>query len=215
MLNLILIFLVVLLGGCATSRQPQLNFTVESLASPTAKNRKTYPLISGNSGVLKQDLQFQEYESYLIRALNSQGFISAKSEEDADLAIVLSYGIGDPQTQQYSYTLVEKAASSAKKYGTHVITGYSTVWASRTTFFRYAIITGYNFSGFKESGKPVQLWQTTISSRGSSRDLKRIFPMLVGAALPYLATNTEQKVPVSLSESDKVVKIVKGEISEQ
>lgn len=228
-------FAMALLSGCATMGQPQFRGTVDSLASSAAKEKHTYILLPGNKGVTWDDLQFQEYALYLTRVLNMQGFVSAEKAEDADVAIVLSYGIGDPQTQQYSYALPvwgQTGVSSAYTYGTataygnsatysgtttytptYGITGYATQVGSVTTYFRYALVTGYDFKAFKESNKQVQLWRTTITSTGSSGDLRRVFPILISAAVPYLATNTGRQIPVQLYESDEIVRAVKGEPS--
>lgn len=229
---LLFIFLATALAGCATVKQPTFNVAVDSLASSEALSKKTYILIPGNEGVTWDDLQFQEYAGYLMRVLNAKGYISAKSPEDADLAIILSYGIGDPQTHQYSYSLPtwgQTGVSSANTYGTattygntasvnatttytptYGVTGYNTYTGTATTYFRYALITGYDFEKYKEANKQVKLWQTTVTSTGSSGDLRRVFPVLVGASAPYLATDTGQKINVSLQETDKVVKAVKG-----
>lgn len=224
---------VALVSGCATMGQPRFHVAVDSLASPAAQQNRTYILLPGNEGVTWDDLQFQEYAVYLMRALNAQGFVSAQKAEDADIAIVLSYGIGDPQTRQYSYSLPvwgQTGVSSSHTYGTataygnsasysgtttytptYGVTGYTTHIGTRTTFFRYALITGYDFKAFKETEKQIQLWRTTITSTGSSGDLRQVFPILISASVPYLATNTGKQVSVHLYENDKVVKTVKGE----
>lgn len=231
-LRIALALAFVALSGCATTGQPTFNIEVDSLASPQALSKKTYLLLSGNEGVTWDDLQFQEYATYLMRVLNSQGYTSAKSTEEADVAIILSYGIGDPKTHQYSFSLptwgqtgVSSATTNgtATTYGnttsinatttytpTYGVTGYNTYTGTRTTFFRYALITGYDFEKYKENEKQIQLWKTTITSTGSSGDLRRVFPILIGASIPYLATNTGQKIDVSLKENDKIVRIVKG-----
>lgn len=228
----LLILMTILLAGCATVGQPTYSVSVDSLASPDASKKRTYLLIPGNEGVTWDDLQFQEYATYLMRVLNAQGYVLAKSTEEANLAIILSYGIGDPQTQQYSYNLPtwgKTGVSSANTYGTartygntttlnttttytptYGITGYNTYTGTTTTFFRYAFITGYDYEKFKETEKQVQLWQTTVTSTGSSGDLRQVFPVLIGASVPYLATSTGKKVEVSIQESETVVKAVKG-----
>lgn len=169
-----------------------------------------------------------------MRVLNAQGFTAASKADDADLAIFLSYGIGDPQTQQYTYSLPvwgQTGVSSAQTYGTataygnsasysgtttytpsYGITGYSTHTGSVTTFFRHAQITGYDFKEFRQSNKQLQLWRTTITSTGTSGDLREVFPVLIGAAVPYIATNTGKQISVQLTESADIVRAVKGEL---
>lgn len=225
--------LAVLISGCAATGQPPFHVAVDSLASPAAQQKRTYLLLPGNEGVTWDDLQFQEYAGYVMRVLNAQGFVSAQKADAADVAIVLSYGIGDPQKTQYSYSLPvwgQTGVSSAHTYGTataygnsasysgtttytptYGVTGYTSHVGTQTTYFRYALITGYDFKAFKESEKQIQLWRTTVTSSGSSGDLRQVFPILISATVPYLATNTGKQVPVQLYENDKIVRAVKGE----
>ena len=234
---LVTIIFITFFIGCASKGAPTFNVTVDSLASADAPGKKTYILLPGNEGVSWDDLQFKEYAVYLMRVLNAQGYVVATSETEADVAIVLSYGIGDPQTREYTYTLPtwgktgvasSSTSATASTYGNQTtvnanttytpsygITGYRTHTGSETTFFRYALVTGYDYMEFKASKRQVQLWKTTIMSTGSSGDLRRVFPILISAAVPYLASNTGQKVPVSISESDKVVNAVKGQVPEK
>lgn len=235
--QLVVVALVALLAACATTRQPQFNVTVDSLAALTAQEKRTYILLPGNEGVTWDDLQFQEYAAYLLRVLNAQGFVSTEKAEDADVAIVLSYGIGDPQTRQYSSSLPvwgQTGVASSQTYGTatsygnsasysgtttytptYGVTGHTSQIGTQTTYFRYALITGYDFKAFRESKKQGQLWKTTITSSGSSGDLRQVFPILIGAAVPYLATNTGKQVPVKLYENDEIVRSVKGDAVEK
>lgn len=229
--------LVALLSACATMRPPQFHVSVDSLAALNAKEKRTYILLPGNEGITWDDLQFQEYAVYLMRVLNAQGFVSPEKAEDADVAIVLSYGIGDPQTTQYSYSLPvwgQTGVASAQTYGTatsygnsasysgtttytptYGVTGYTSHTGTQTTYFRYALVTGYDFKVFRETKKQVQLWRTTITSSGSSGDLRQVFPVLISASVPYLATNTGKQVPVQIYENDKIVRAVKGEAVEK
>jgi hypothetical protein len=55
----------------------------------------------------------------------------------------------------------------------------------------------------------VQLLKTTVSSTGTTDDLRRIFPMLMAASIPYLATDTGRKVYMTMYETDPVVQEIK------
>ena len=92
-----------MLTSCATGGQFHVN--VSSLASSSADEKGSYFLLPGNDGVTFEDLQFQEYAAYVKRILDAQGFIYEPNVENADVAVALSYGIGDPRTTQYTYSL--------------------------------------------------------------------------------------------------------------
>ena len=192
------VLLIIGLIGCATVTQPKYHIQVDSIASIEAASKKTYILLPGNQGVTWDDLQFQEYAMYLMRLLHAQGYVLAKSPEQANLAIILSYGIGDPQTRQYTYTLPtwgQTGVSSSSTFGTattfgnttslnatttytptYGVTGYNSYTGTETTYFRYAFISGYDFDKYKKENKQVQLWQTTITSSGSSGGFKASLP---------------------------------------
>ncbi len=155
-----------------------------------------------------------------MRVLSMKGFVSARNAEEADVAILLFYGIGEPQTTQYSYSLPvwgQTGVSSSHTYGTatafgntasysgtttytpsYGITGYTSHVGTKTTYFRYALISGYDFEAYKETKKEIQLWKTTATSTGPTGDLRQVFPLLVSASAPYIANNTGKKVPVQL-----------------
>jgi hypothetical protein len=63
---------------------------------------------------------------------------------------------------------------------------------------------------YRQTEIEVQLWKTTVTSTGSSGDLRRVFPILVAASQQYIGKNTGQKVEVDLYESDESVIEIKG-----
>jgi len=223
---------MLLLVGCATLNKTHFVVEVDSLARDEAGNAESYILLPGNEGVEINDLQFQEYARYLIRALASRGYELAEHAEDAELAIIMSYGIGDPKTHQYTYSLPvwgQTGVSSSHTSGTatafgnsatysgtttntpkYGITGYTAGVGSVTSYFRYAHIVAYDFSEYRKTEEEIQLWRTSLTSSGSSGDLRRVFPILISAAVPHLGTNTGQQVEVKLFETDDVVSAIKG-----
>lgn len=207
---------------------------VDALTSPEGQQKRTYVLTPGNEGVTRDDLQFQEYAAYLMRALHSRGFVPASKAEYADVAIVLSYGIGEPQTTQYTYTVpiwgqtglaATQTYGTATTYGnstnyagtttyapTYGITGYMPQVGTRTDYLRYAVVAAYDpDSSTKKNGSQKQYWRTTVTSSGWSDDLRVVFPVMIAASAPYLGTSAGKKVPVRLYENDESVRSVKGE----
>jgi hypothetical protein len=226
---------ILALCGCATFSnmgKARFNISVDSLAASGATGKKTYLLLPGNQGVTVADLQFKEYAEYLKRVLGKKGYVYTESKDEANLAIYLAYGMGDPETHQYSYDLpvwgrtgyyasssqvAEAVVDGQTKYRAYTtytpaygLIGYNTYIDSVTTYTRFAVLTAYDYDQFKKDGTEVQLWKTTINSTGSSDDLRLIFPVLMAASIPYLATDTGSKVYLSMYETDAIVQEIKG-----
>jgi hypothetical protein len=230
LINPILITLCFFLNGCATLG-PQFHVEIDSLASKQKQTYKTYILLPGNKDVSPNDLQYQEYSQYINKALTSKGYILTGNIEEADLAVFLGYGIGDPQEHIYSYsipTFDQTGVSSASTYGTvndygsfgsvsatttytpsYGVTGYVPQVGSYVTYFRYILLTAFDLNEFRKSKEEIQVWKTTITSTGSSSDLRMVFPILVGAAKDYIGSSTGKQVKVILNETDKRVLEIK------
>lgn len=237
---------VVVLSGCATMRPPTYLVQVDSIGNDS--ENKTYILLSSNKDTKTDDLQFKEYATYLNRALQARGFVPAKNIQEANVAIFLSYGIGDPREHQYTYSLPiwgKTGISSSTTYGTsntygslntygnygtytgntnststttytptYGITGSVARSGSYTTFFRFMLLNAIDLDEYKRSKKEIQLWKTTVTSSGSSSDLRRVFPILVAASKNHIATNTGKKLQIKLLEKDAQVMAIKGIVKE-
>lgn len=175
---------------------------------------------------------FREFATQVSRVLNSRGFVSADYAEKADLAVVLFYGIGDPKVTQYTYALpiwgqtginsaytsgVIRATGNTATYSetttyspSYGIKGYTTQVGSVTTYFRYADIIGYYLKRFRDTKQQIQLWKVNITSTGSSGDIRRVFPIMIGAATPYVATDSGRQLEIALHEDENRVRFVKG-----
>lgn len=231
----LLSFLGAIVSGCATA-QPRFLVGVDSIAADVANAKKSYVLLPANKDVAPDDLQFKEFASYVHRALKAQGFTEAPSIEKGDVLVFLAYGIGDPQQHQFSYAVPhwgQTGVSSATTYGTlqsygssgtysgtttyepaYGITGYSTHVKSYTTYSRFVRLDAYDLGVYKKQKKYTQLWRTTATSRGESSDLRMVFPIIMAASKPYIATNTGRSVTVTLYEDDQAVVEIKGLVPE-
>jgi hypothetical protein len=186
---------VILLGGCA-----QLHFLVEVDSIATADSgKRTCVVLPAKKDMVGGDLLFQEFAQYLKRSLSIRGYHEASSPEQAEIAVMLAYGIAGG------------TAGSVTKVHTDVrgnIEGAST--ENVIQYVRLIVIRAYDFKRYRDAKEEMQLWQTTIESVGSSDDLRRVFPVLIAASQPYLGTNTTKKIRVTLKEQDDSVLAVKG-----
>ncbi len=221
---------MLVLTGCATT-QPQFSVKVDSI-SGGASAKTSYILLPGEKDAKADDLQFKEYAAYVNRALVKHGFTPANSFQDANVAIFLMYGIGDPKEHQYTYSIPtwgQTGVSSSYTTGTlntyggygsysgtttytptYGITGSTTHSGTYTTYFRFLVLDAIDLEEYRISEKEVQLWKTTVTSSGSSGDLRRVFPILVAASQEYIGKNTGQKVEINLYETDERVTEIKG-----
>jgi hypothetical protein len=229
---LLALCIAALLSGCATVQPPRIRGSIDSLARQDASGKKTYLLLPGNKDSQVTDLQFQEYAAYIHRALAARGFVHASNFDSADLVIFLSYGIGDPQTHQYTYSLPvwgQTGYSGSTTYGTvtrygnygtysgtttytptYGITGHTTQTGSYTIYFRYFLLDAYDLSAYRRDQKLSQVWRSTVTSVGSSGDLRRVFPAMVAGSADRLATNTGQKVEFAVEEQHPSVLYIRG-----
>ncbi len=223
---------ILFLSGCGLL-PPTFSVRVDSIGSSSA-DKKTYQLLPGNKDVKADDLQFKEYAAYVHRALFKQGFVPAESFEKASVGIFLSYGIGEPTEHQYSYstnTYGQTGVSSSRTTGrvspggsVSTTTTYTPKYGkigetshigTYTTYSRYMILDAVDLDEYRKSEKEVQLWKTTVTSTGSSSDLRLVFPILVAASSQYIATNTGKKIKVDLYENDAQVKEIKSIANEK
>ena len=204
---------------------------VDSIKGQSAPIGATYCLLSGMEGVSSSDLQFREFSQYVNRALSKKGYIQTDNIKEAKLAVFLLYGIGPPKTTYYSFPIYGQTGGGSSSFTAigpgGLITGtidtqpsYGVVGTgleSVTTYFRFIILEATDFNKYETTGRIVPLWKTTITSEGTSGDLRRVFPVLVGAATDYIGTHTSKQVSISLTENDdrvKYIKEVKGYVDE-
>jgi hypothetical protein len=218
--------------SCATMQPVRYKSGVDSLAQTDASAKTRYIIMPGIKDVEPSDLQFLEYANYVEKILNERGFVKASQFADADIAIFLSYGIGNPQTHQYSYSLPvwgQTGVSSSSTQGTlstyggmgtysgtttytptYGVTGYTSHVSSYTTFTRFLFMDAYDVASYKQDQKMNQVWKTSVISTGLSDDLRLVFPYMAVAMKPYIGTNTGRKIMVEIIKDDPQVTQLRG-----
>ena len=224
----LLVVFAFFIQGCG----PTYHIRVDSISAPTYESGKYYMLFPAKKGTHQNDLQFLEFSEYIHRALIERGYTETKEFEKVDLAIFLNYGIGNPQTSSYTYSLpvygskgggtstfiASTTSSSGYSNTTGTITtapkfgvvGANTYSGTNTSYFRFLSIEAIDAKTYRKTKENIPFWKTTISSSGSSGDLRRVFPVLVAASLPYLGTNTKRQIKVRVGENSRKVNFIKG-----
>lgn len=223
----ILLSIVFFAAGCTTYRS--FNVSVDSICTSSAREKKTYVLLPGNKDGKISDLQFQEFAAYTENALNAQGFKKGSSIDDAEVAILLCYGISDPQLYEYTYSVPiygQTGVSSSTTSGTVNSFGRSVIYSENTNytpsygvvgssthvetgvvFARYMVISGVDLEQFKKTGKiedAQEIWSTKVNSVGASGDLREIFPVLLVASQKHIADNTGKKIFYNIREDEEL-----------
>lgn len=225
-LLIILSFSIFLLTGCS----PRVQVSINSIGNQP-QHYQSYTLMSGMKNINPDDLQHQEYVRYINKALQSKG-LKPTTFADADMVIFLYYGISEPSQENYNYSMPvygQTGVSSSYTSGTinsfgnmatysgtttytptYGVVGSQTYSGTRTYFTRHVILDAVDAQRFKDTQEVKSLWKTTIISKGSSGDLRTIFPILMGAGQEYIGTNTGKAIEITLPEDDDRVLAIKA-----
>jgi hypothetical protein len=138
-----------------------------SLSDMNLTNKK-FTVLSGNQGMEEGDLEFQEVARYVKNAMILRGAKISSNQDNSDLIIRVSFGIGDPSsTVAYSYW-----------------TGWVQHNVHSTVYKRTLIIAAYDAKNPKQ-----QLWKTMVTSVGTTSNLRNVVPSLVATSVWFLGKN--------------------------
>ena len=227
---LILITAIILLSGCRAN--PFATRYYVSISSIAAENQpKAYYLLPGSKDINPNSLYYKEYSTYVHRSLKRNGFIQSETIDDAEVAIFITYGIGDPRNTQYSYSLPVYGqtgySSSYSTFTTNIVgntayttgtttytptygvVGYNNYSNNQTVYDRFIQLTGINLESYKK-GKIEETFSTTLRSTGTTGDLRSVFPLILAGGLNYIGKNLPRLYNVSLNASHPNVKYITG-----
>ena len=80
-----------------------------------------------------------------------------------------------------------------------------------TKYKRYINLVAYDLDFFKSHNKEKRVWQSEISSIGSSNDLRVAFPYLLVGASEYIGHNSFEKKIINVYTDDPRVKNLIGQ----
>lgn len=93
---------------------------------------------------------------------------------------------------------------------TYGITGYSQQSHIQTEYTRHLSLTAYDLNYYKLNNEELMIWNTNITSTGSSGDLRKIFPILIIAGSPYIGKSTGNKITKTIYSNDVRINQLKG-----
>ncbi len=213
--SLAFVVALVSLVGCATS-----SYTVKVDAIADADiSAESFVIKSGLKEANDNDLRFKEYSKIVSNSLQRKGFKPVADVKVADMVVMLSYGISDPNTKTYTRSVPVYGGQNGttttvtNNYGQNIgsfqtqpsnpyaPTGYQSVTDEVTTYNRFVLITAYDAKDVlkprpkEEKFDPKMMWETKVTSTGSSSDLRKVFPVMMLGAIPFIGKNSgEQQV---------------------
>ena len=197
-MRLILLSLIALVTSCASKYEVRVD-SISRYANPTG----SFAVISGMKDIANDDLRFQEFANVVSNGLKKKGFVLVTENERPDFVVLLNYGISRPQTSthvssspvygsrtSYVNNIYGQQIGSVNSYG---VQSYRTQTYDVTNYTRYVLLKAYN-------SEEKELWQTTITSTGTSSDLRQVFPFMVHAAVPFFGVTTDKQEEIEVSE---------------
>ena len=214
-----------LVPSCAFGPSPYV-VSIDAIAAPGGSGSNTNFLVPGSSEMSADDLHFQEFSSYLHRALQDRGYTAAATVTDADVSIELSYRVDGPYTKMESFSRpiygrtgtghrYEPIPHHKRKSGDRTgyfrsssfgVIGYSNELRTITNYLQVAKIAAYEQGAANSSASPVNLWSVEMEMYREQNDLREGFPVMLAAALPYLGINSSRKVTLELQADDPAIR---------
>jgi hypothetical protein len=226
--NILFCLSLITLHGCGPYI-PSFDIKVDAIKSENASKKKQYVLSPADGKTF--DLQFMEFEKYIDIVLQESGFIKVSDIGKANTMIVLRYG-SDRSTYQYNYSrpvFGQTGVSSSNSYGTvsacsntatysnqttytpsYGVIGYSNGVRTAENFFCYLLLDAFDVSKGVGNGSYESLWTVKVYNKNDfCGDLRRLFPVMLAAAQPYIADSTGKEVCLELKETDERVQKLK------
>jgi hypothetical protein len=221
--------LVYFTAGCATLQRATgvgsvFIVNVDAVCANVATRGHSYLLWPGEKGLTPNDLLFREYAKYIEPILAKAGYTRVVSAEQADIIVIADYGIGSPRvsTSTTSLPIYDFVGGSTSHvtvntmtpYGSSMTTGtitemptYQQVGTRQVTntsvgYMRYVVLRAFAAYRLETDRTPIEVWRTTITSSGSSNDLRKVFPYMMIAAQRYVGKQTAHSEEVTLSGWD-------------
>ena len=217
----VLALLVCLLGACARTVRVEVNSFVDRAAAQQAghlEGRRCL-VLPAKADVNPDDLQFREFSAQVSASLAQKGCAPAQGLEDADLAVMLAYGIGEPViVEQRNYVVYHRWGRRGRGMPDHVpvTTTYIFNTCSLNLEARLVEKTAAPSGGAKKDSAPSaqqaeagaklgrQVWKLDAAHVGLQSDLRALFPWLLAAAGEYYGVDSGQTIPIRVGAEDLV-----------
>jgi hypothetical protein len=209
------------LFGCGQ----QVSVTIEAQAGPQAKAETHFVLAASDPVVKPGNPDYIVISKAVARALASQGFQEAKTQEPGDVAVVIDWMVSDPKVvarhaggdigqPQVRGAPAGRAGMPVGGTNNSASFGFGVEGQDRgeLVYTRVLTLKGVDRGAYAIDPKAEPAWSMTLTSQGDTDDVAKFAPEMVAAAMPYMATNAG-KVRATLGSAEAPVKYVRGEIA--
>ena len=218
---LALLISVCLTGACARKVKVEINSLAEHEETRQAgylAGRRCL-VLPAKPDVSPDDLQFREFSAQVSTSLALKDCAPAQGLEDADLAVFLHYGVGDPIiVEQHGYVIYRPwgrwgrgIADYIPVTTTYVFHACGLSLEARLVEKATAPPAGTKKRGAssgpaaEEGAKPGrQVWKVDATHIGRQSDLRALFPWLLAAAKEYYGVDSGQNILVKVGVEDLI-----------
>jgi len=201
----------------SASRDKRVKFPMISAKDTVvSENSKRYYITSGLRDITEENQEFRQYASYIENSLKTipvivnnissrYDLIRTEDKSNADYLFSLAYGIGEPQFSDST-----RKASIGDNYtaGSFGFKTPSLTNATKTgSYSRNIFLEIYDL---KKPGNPM-LAKITMTSLGTTGDLRQIFPYMIAAGMPWsLEGTTLQRYITFQARNPKILSVLFG-----
>ncbi len=194
--------------GCSVI--PKYRVMIDAITAPNiGLTPTTYTIKALDKEKDTQGLVFQQHSQILDNILKQKGYTPVVSEDLAKQFIYFDYGLEkvNEETETYTEPDISFHMGYGYGYGGYYspfynpyygtgFGGYSTYSTTHIYYNRYVTLLAKDTSN-------KELWRVDVSSIGESKDLRRIIPILIKAAEPYLGVNTAEPIQLVIKDKPK------------
>ena len=211
--------------ACLIGCGPQMGVTIEAKAGPDARAETHFVLAASDPNVRSGNPDYILISKAVARALVSQGFQEARTQEPGDVAVVIDWMVSEPKVVarhaggDIGVPQVQGAAPGGKNGmpvgGTtnngSLGFGLEAQDRQELVYTRTVTLKAVDRGAYAIDPMAPPVWSMTLTSEGDTDDVAKFAPQMVAAAMPYIATN-KGKAHTVLGASEDPVKYVRGDI---
>ena len=171
-------------------------------------------LLPCDRGAVSDEKAFAGFGLEVKRALKGLAYTEMPSIDEADIAVLLSYGLGEPGAACVPVTRpaagLPYALVAARGTGRSGLAPRGTL-SGGTVYRRYLMLLAVE-SGPYRAGKVVPVWKAVAESRGYLSNMEVIFPALLASVTPFIGRTTEDDVVFHMMPEGEGSRAIPGKV---